>query len=882
MKGTWFKLLGLMLGLVLTVQAWGQEVFYVYRTDGSVQVFELAEVDSMFCSRTDLSGREQASYVTQEIWTSDSVYRIPMAEVDSVVFDVNRLQVSGDYKALDGYTYHIDAADTGSGQFTVAFSGEVPEFQAGDVVVLQSDTATFLRRVKDAATAGGYVSLSTEAAYLSDLFTSGSFVLSTEPSPVAMKRSSSGDMVYYPIAVGYYDESGQYHVVHRKPSTRAEFEKRVFSDVIDYSGKSFHKTDYTNLYLESCRFDFNLDLVMSFNFNSLAEGWEQYHKGNLALYKAVLRGNAETDFMLRFDAEYEKNEDLDEILLKRNIHQPISVWFAPSGIPINLTLNTHLLADGEYSCEGNFSAYAGFASSTTAELGFSWTQSSGLKPYATFNHDFTWHKPTIEGEAHLSEKQSVFPRFNFSLYGLVGPSFDIKPYLRQTLDLSFWDELGSNPKDYYGSEYNMYTGFDGAAGVNFLPLIGNNILAGPVEWNINEALLYTSPYDISFKESSSETVMGDQPVEVTFSVRDYNYLSKRPVSSTFPLSVKFETNCGRVEHDFANVDVSTGDVSMTWTPSAIPEGETPYLRATLYGSEGKVLAEDRWETTIPSVRTLEAGSVTEESAVLSGEVSGISGSSSDYRYGFFYGTSSVPSVGGREIRVGSNGDGRYTYSLSGLKDNTTYYYCAYLSVGGQYTYGDVRSFTTEKKKDEITPGQIVDLGLSVKWAGWNVGASRPEEYGGYYAWGELHEKSDYDRDTYQYYDQENYEWIFIGDNISCTQYDVARAQWGGSWRMPTIAECQELIDKCTWTRTTYNGVKGQKVTGPNGNSIFLPAAGYRGSTSVYYQGLHGYYWSGTLDEGYSYNAYSLLFSLGNAYWDSGYRSNGQSVRPVSE
>ena len=881
MKVTWFKLLGLMLGLVLTVQAWGQEVFYVYRTDGSVQVFEQAEVDSMFCSRTDLSGREQASYVTQEIWTSDSVYRIPMAEVDSVVFDVNRLQVSGDYKALDGYTYHIDAADTGSGQFTVAFSGEVPEFQAGDVVVLQSDTATYLRRVKDVATAGGYVSLSTESAYLSDLFTSGSFVLSTEPSPVAMKRSSSGDMVYYPVEISYYDEFGQYRSVRRMPSTQAEFENRVFSEVIDYSGQSLHKTDHTHLYLESCRSDFNLDLVMSFNFNSLKEGWEQYHKGNLALYKAVLRGNVETDFMLRFDAKYEKNEDFDEILLKRNVHKPVAVKFVVGAVPVVLTLNTHLLADGEYSCEGDFSAYAGYASSTTAELDFSWTQSSGLKPYATFHNDFTWHKPTIEGEAHLSEKLSVFPRFNFSLYGLVGPSFDIKPYFRQTLDLSFWDELGSNPKDYYGSEYNMYTGFDGAASVNFLPLIGNDLLAGPVEWNINDALLYTSPYDISFKESSSETVMGGQPVEVTFSVRDYNYLSKRLVTPIFPLSVKFETNCGRVERDFANVDVSTGDVSMTWTPSAVPEGETPYLRATLYGSEGKVLAEDRWETTIPSVRTLEAGSVTEESAVLSGEVSGISGSSSDCRYGFFYGTSSVPSVGGQEIRVGSNGDGCYTYSLSGLKDNTTYYYCAYLLVDGQYTYGDVRSFTTEKKKDEITPGQIVDLGLSVKWAGWNVGASSPEEYGGYYAWGELYEKSDYDWDTYQYRGQKNYECIFIGNDISGTQYDVARAQWGGSWRIPTLAECQELLDKCTWTWTTYNGVAGKKVTGPNGNSIFLPAAGCRRDTSVDDQGSHGGYWSGTLY--YSDTACHLDFLNGYyADWGEYLRYYGFSVRPVSE
>ena len=86
MRRWWFKLFALMLGLVLcdTVQA--QEVFYVYRTDGSVQVFELAAVDSMFCSQTDLSGRRQTEFVTQEIWTPDSVYRIPMAEVDELPF----------------------------------------------------------------------------------------------------------------------------------------------------------------------------------------------------------------------------------------------------------------------------------------------------------------------------------------------------------------------------------------------------------------------------------------------------------------------------------------------------------------------------------------------------------------------------------------------------------------------------------------------------------------------------------------------------------------------------------------------------------------------------------------------------------------------------
>ena len=100
--------------------------------------------------------------------------------------------------------------------------------------------------------------------------------------------------------------------------------------------------------------------------------------------------------------------------------------------------------------------------------------------------------------------------------------------------------------------------------------------------------------------------------------------------------------------------------------------------------------------------------------------------------------------------------------------------------------------------------------------------------------------------------------------------------------MPTRVECEELIDKCTWTWTTYNGVSGQKVTGPNGNSIFLPAAGYRDGTSVRSRGSVGFYWSGTLIEGYSLYAYCLYFYGGSVTWNYGYRRYGHSVRPVSE
>jgi hypothetical protein len=112
--------------------------------------------------------------------------------------------------------------------------------------------------------------------------------------------------------------------------------------------------------------------------------------------------------------------------------------------------------------------------------------------------------------------------------------------------------------------------------------------------------------------------------------------------------------------------------------------------------------------------------------------------------------------------------------------------------------------------------------------------------------------------------------------------DVAHVKWGGSWRMPTKAEQDELHNNCTWTWTTQNGVNGYSVTGPNGNSIFLPAAGYRFGTEACKRGSDGCYWSSSLDSNDSGRAYSLYFVSGGRHCYYGARSNGLSVRPVSD
>ena len=176
----------------------------------------------------------------------------------------------------------------------------------------------------------------------------------------------------------------------------------------------------------------------------------------------------------------------------------------------------------------------------------------------------------------------------------------------------------------------------------------------------------------------------------------------------------------------------------------------------------------------------------------------------------------------------------------------------------------------------INGHQWVDLGLSVKWATCNVGASSPSDYGNYYAWGETRTKSEYTVDNSFTYG------INIGDISGDSRYDVARANWGGTWRLPTQAEMQELIDKCTWTWTSQGGYNGYRVTGPNGSSIFLPAACYRFGSSLYSAGDFGYYWSSSPNGSGARRACRLGFYSSDHYLGWGNRGGGRSVRPVSD
>ena len=202
------------------------------------------------------------------------------------------------------------------------------------------------------------------------------------------------------------------------------------------------------------------------------------------------------------------------------------------------------------------------------------------------------------------------------------------------------------------------------------------------------------------------------------------------------------------------------------------------------------------------------------------------------------------------------------------------------NIGGGSSGGE-----TPGGGDTPSTEDYVDLGLpsGIKWATKNLGASKPSDYGDYYAWGETEPKPNAG------YSWETYKW---GTSVNLTKYndtdgkttldpadDAATAKLGSPWRMPTYDEIKELLDNCTWTWTTQDGKNGYEVKGMNGNSIFLPAAGGRNGSELSNAGFSGYYWSSSLNTAAA-NALYLFFSSGEFGWYYIYRSYGYSVRPV--
>lgn len=416
------------------------------------------------------------------------------------------------------------------------------------------------------------------------------------------------------------------------------------------------------------------------------------------------------------------------------------------------------------------------------------------------------------------------------------------------------------------------------------------------------ACLFTSA--VANKVSEFQTLQTSIPVVTTTLVTNLSY-----TSATVNGQITFDGGCDITEYGIVygtsqdptieNTKIKSNKCNSTGTfvceVKNLQVNTTYYARAYAKNAQGVAYGEEVTFTTLQlSVPVLIASVVIDSptSVTINGQISQ-NGGSEIMEYGVVYSTSKNPTIANTTIESNNyNSDGLFTCDLTNLQKQTTYYARAYAINAQGIGYSEEISFTADY--------QYVDLGLSVKWATCNVGATKPEEPGDYFAWGETMPKD--------YYDWSNYKWC-EGSKTSLTKYcdkdsygivdkiyvlqlsdDAARVNWGGNWRMPLKSELDELYTSCTWKSTTQNGTKGYLVTGKNGNSIFLPKAGYKSEGSLTDLGAYGYYWSSTVYP-YYYNSYGSSAYDTYPYQAYAYSADGEEkfarrwglpIRPVCQ
>ena len=731
----------------------------------------------------------------------------PEVVIDTCTFNPNFLN-------LEKYDIHLSSADTLSKTYVLKYNGTVPDIKRGNVLTVDADSLGYLIRVSEVQKDQNRITLKAEQACLCDLFANVSFILSTSTGATEVTKSA-GIPVLHPVAVSYINQDGVRVTEDLNSQTKAISEsENIWKEEINYDNTTLWQKGNTYLKMDECHINGSLDLEFAFSFGgfetlsqNMSDVSRQYRSQALAM-DAKLIGTVNMAEVVHFHTEGQFNSrdglSLSEYneIVRHKVLPDMNYKFLVYGVPVWISVSTDLFREVNFQGDGRLDFVLGFRNTTELGAGFKWSQTEGITPVASASNTFTLIGPTLTGQGKVVGKcWPFYPRINVRFYSVLGPNFDIKPYLQCTLEGGFQLDAGGN--SFAGWSLKDEAGLDFKAGLStYFMNYEASRLCETDDMNLYNTPLYTSPIDL--KRSDSNECKAGTKSTLTFEVIDRINLLDEETNTYLPQIVTFKGD-GTLSKKFALT--SNGSVSVDWTPST----KDDTMEAIIYGPNGE---------TIKKV-TVEA----------------------------------VP------------GD-------EGCPDENHVH--------------------------------AIDLGLSVKWACCNVGATKPEEYGGYYQWAGLEDVTstsiylNFDNCPYHTGLSYSTRWTkYIPSNMSSywsgsgspdnktildPEDDVAHVTLGGSWRMPTEAEFEELYNSCTSEWTILNGVYGKKFTSrKNGNSIFLPAAGGRFSEGLDYFGSGGFYWSSSLRPDYPYFAYLLYFhsDVVSAYYNF-YRYIGLSVRPVSE
>lgn len=708
----------------------------------------------------------------------------------------DEVSVNPEYVPIDWNNASVVASDDSAGTYQIQFNGSVPDVHPGSVLAIDRVTSVRYIFVTSANVRGSTMSISSVEAYLTDIFANTEFTLSTD------NNTKSIGSVFYPVEAYLMDENGGYQVLHMDSGRKNEthFTHNLWNFEFNNDGYVIHSGMADSILMDRMNMNLDFDLEMYMNFGGRTEremvgdALIRYFSRAMKV-KAALVGRFNTEQQIRCKTWASCHVSSPSIKVKKNLFPQIPIRFIVSGVPIVLMLQSDLCCKAEISASGEIQAYTGFSNHAEGWMGFEWNQTGGITPVTSFENTFSFTPPTVEGRGEIQGKLWAFPSVSVMLYGIVGPSFDLMPYLNNVLRGGYREQMLGQGHDYCAWTFDSHVGADFSCGLN-LNFFRHNIYNDAASYlstnplNLKDELIYHSPIKVVH---TSGRPQGGQSTTVNFNVYDQWYLPYSEFLTSLPQIVKFEAS-GQLSSEYGIAH--EGTVSVNWTPVG-----SDTLWAKLCDIEGNVIS---WDTVI----------------------------------------------------------------VENVCD------C------------------------NLTSGDWVDLGLpsGLLWATRNVGASSPTGFGNYYAWGETSPKSVYNLSTYQHYQCDNnkgcgftkyctiasYGYHGFVDNLTTLQPsdDAATANYGG--RLPTLAEWQELMNNTISRWITFNGVSGRCFTGSNGNSLFLPAAGF-------YYGDHragvygsGHYWSASLDPYYPDDAWRFYFESCGIRDDPGslFRDAGFSVRAV--
>jgi len=883
-----FQILTIWVMFMMAKPATAQDVFYVYRNDHCINTFFTEDIDSIVYSNFDTDSVWHDDVVTQVIYESDTLYRIPLEIIDSVGFRTPQTEYQPGTVVLEGeIRKYIISRDS----LTLVFDFMTPNEllpKVGDHLVstVGDDVmpSAFIGKVSTISQGDNGIVVDCSICSLSDVF------------------------------VRYYGVSRGEQAIEAPP-------RKAFSDGNwPYSfnirpGKLSKNLFSTNGWITSfLPVDF-----LSFNFND-------YHVTFSVIPDLKVRG------YLIYDRYYDVNLGITitgtcdfsqemrlagSVSLQKDLRLWQRAWPIPEAlVDITAEIGLFLQAEVELAIQRKLNQIY--------ELGFHWEWSRSGRNMLKNGFVFrpVSHSEeggaTIKGDLHgggygqvgvafIATDNLDIAEINFRFEGGVGmqgiSTFTPENIRNRMTSTALYNEL----KDKEIETYWFYgTKVEGKLFKWSLSHDFPNILNIPFGKQGRIDSRYAVPLfsDTKLKQKGNTNLLAQTNASHRTYKEDIGFMltNKDNPSETTPI-YRIQGYSGpdsKLEYTFSNLNrgkykvnplVKFMGVEMLASPSADVELEIP-VEITNF----KVTRSEHKDNGFYHNGSYYDYAYYAATTVVLKESEGVAD------WGYVY-----EDPNGQPARISLKGygsshtDTRYAYYRNSAHDHACLYEYVQYEGDPEYYYGEKKTYNLDYEGEHSCPDDnhphMIDLGLpsGIKWACCNVGASSPEEYGGYYAWGETEEKSEYCIRNYKYvvlddnngiwYDKGHYYlYQSIGSDISGTQYDVAHVKWGGDWHMPTLAQIQELLNNTTSEWTSENGVAGIKFMGSNGGSIFLPAAGVRWDSGHNHVGNYGLYWSSTLHEYYEGGAYDANYLFfGSDYsvnWFYDYRYYGRSVRPV--